>query len=108
MRKTATAQPRRSQGPKLRRPMAANHRFPTQRRLIMFEKIGRYAETVATSASLSRRGFLNRLSQAALGVAGLVGALLISPGKAEASPGLLRRCTYCCPDGSLWVKYCPC
>ena len=74
----------------------------------MFEKIGRYAETVATSASLSRRGFLNRLSQAALGVAGLVGALLISPGKAGASPGLLRRCTYCCPDGSLWVKYCPC
>jgi len=38
----------------------------------MFEKIGRYAETVATSAGQSRRGFLGRLGQAALGVAGVV------------------------------------
>src|SRR5438477_275017 len=50
MRKTATAQPRRPRDPNLRRPMPANHLFPTQRRFIMFEKIGRYAEMVATSA----------------------------------------------------------
>ena len=29
----------------------------------MFEKIGRYAETVATSAGQSRRGFLGLLGQ---------------------------------------------
>jgi len=51
----------------------------------MFEKIGRYAETVATNAGQSRRGFLERLGQAALGVAGLVGAVLVLPGKVGAT-----------------------
>jgi hypothetical protein len=32
----------------------------------MFEKIGRHAEMVATSVSLSRRGLLSRLGQAAI------------------------------------------
>ena len=33
----------------------------------MFEKIGRYAEKLATRADQSRRGFLGRLSKGALG-----------------------------------------
>ena len=70
----------------------------------MFEKIGRYAETVATSAGQSRRGFLGRLGQAALGAAGVVGALLLFPGQALAFSG----CFYCCPDGTVIHHNCPC
>ena len=51
----------------------------------MFEKIGRYAETVAASAGQSRRGFLGLLGKGALGVAGLVGAVLVLPGQAGAT-----------------------
>jgi hypothetical protein len=70
----------------------------------MFNRIGRYAETVVTNPSLSRRGFLARLSQVALGVAGVVGGLLIFAGKAHAFTG----CQYSCPDGTVVRKNCPC
>jgi hypothetical protein len=53
----------------------------------MFEKIGRHAEKVATSVSLSRRGFLSRLGRAASGVADVAGALLVSFGEAQACTG---------------------
>src|SRR5437764_9634425 len=97
MRKTATAQPRCSQNPKLRRHMSAKHRFPIQRRLIMFEKIGRFAETLATSAGQSRRGFLGRLGKGALGVAGVVGGLFLFQGEAVATP-CTGGCRYSCPN----------
>jgi hypothetical protein len=64
----------------------------------MFEKIGRYAETVATSAGQSRRGFLGLLGKGALSLAGLVGGILLVPGKAAgftcSGDG---KCTYQCP-----------
>ncbi len=64
----------------------------------MFEKIGRYAETVATSAGQTRRGFLGRLGWGALRVAGLVGGLLLLPGEDEAT--VTGDCVYLCPDGT--------
>jgi hypothetical protein len=67
MRKRATAKPRRPKRSQLRRPMPANRLTPTQRRLIIFEKIGRYAETVAASVGHSRRGLLVRLGKGAAG-----------------------------------------
>jgi hypothetical protein len=70
----------------------------------MFEKVGRYAGTVATRAGQSRRGFLGRLGKRALGVAGVVGGLLLFPDKALAFTG----CYYCCPDGSAVHHNCPC
>ena len=51
----------------------------------MFERIGRAAETVATRASLSRRGFLGRLGQGAVVAAGAVGGLLLTAGDVRAS-----------------------
>jgi hypothetical protein len=71
----------------------------------MFDKIGRYAESVATSAAQSRRGFLGRLGQAALGAASLVGALLLFPDRAGAQA---KPCQYCCPDGTVIRHDCPC
>ena len=38
----------------------------------MFDKIGRLAEKAANSVSVSRRGFLGRLGQVALGAAGVL------------------------------------
>jgi hypothetical protein len=70
----------------------------------MFEKIARYAEKVATSAGQSRRGFLGRLGNGALGVAGVVGGLLLFPGQALAQSG----CQYSCPDGTTVRFNCPC
>ena len=72
----------------------------------MFEKIGRYAETVATSAGQTRRGFLGRLGKGAAGVAGLVGGLLLFPREAPATT--TGNCVYCCPDGTAVRKGCPC
>jgi hypothetical protein len=75
----------------------------------MFDKITRYAERVATSASLSRRGFLGRLGETALGVAGLVGALLVLSNRAEADHDLFPFCGFLCPDGShVFTFRCPC
>jgi hypothetical protein len=53
----------------------------------MFKKITRAAEKMAEG--VSRRGFLGRLSQAALGTAAVVGGLLAFPGAAQAG-----RCSF--------------
>jgi hypothetical protein len=58
----------------------------------MIDKIGNLAERLATNVSQSRRGFLARLGQAALGAAGALGGLLALPGAAQAAP---RRHGYC-------------
>jgi hypothetical protein len=50
----------------------------------MIERIGNLAERLATNVSQSRRGFLARVGQAALGAAGVLGALLALPGAAQA------------------------
>ena len=57
----------------------------------MFEKIGRLAEGLATNVSTSRRGFLGRVGQAALGVAGALGALAVT---ASAQSGGVVCCKY--------------
>ena len=62
----------------------------------MFEKIGRFAEMLATSAGQSRRGFLGHLGRGAMGVAGVVGGLLLFQGEAVATP-CTGGCTYFCP-----------
>jgi hypothetical protein len=62
----------------------------------MFDQIGRYAETVAASASLSRRGFLDRVGQAALATAGVLGTLLVLPNKAHAGKCDAYECGYQC------------
>jgi hypothetical protein len=85
------------------RPMPANHRLPVQRRLIMFEKFGRFAETLATSAGQSRRGFLGRLGKGAMGVAGLVGGVFLFPREAYA----FRGCGYDCPRCGFTIRACP-
>jgi hypothetical protein len=67
----------------------------------MFDKIGRYAETVATRAGQSRRGFLGLLGKGALSLAGLVGGLLLFPGEAAATKSTCTGfCKYLCPDGT--------
>src|SRR5262245_46165119 len=57
---------------------------PRRRITVMIEKIGNLAERLATNVSQSRRGFLARVGQAALGAAGALGALLALPGAAQA------------------------
>src|SRR5262245_66361842 len=57
---------------------------PTRRITVMIEKIGNLAERLATNVSQSRRGFLARVGQAALGMAGALGGLLALPGAAQA------------------------
>jgi hypothetical protein len=69
----------------------------------MLEKIGRYAETLATSAGQSRRGFLGRLGKGALGLAGAVGGLLLFPGEALAC----HCCGYGCPTKGFVTTGCP-
>ena len=71
----------------------------------MFEKIGRFAETLATSAGQSRRGFLGHLGKGAMGVAGVVGGLLLFQGEAVASP-CTGGCHYLCPGDEIVVKEC--
>jgi hypothetical protein len=60
----------------------------------MFEKISRLAERAAGKVSVSRRGFLGRLGQAALGAAGALGGLLALSSKAQAGKKVLYQCTY--------------
>jgi hypothetical protein len=62
------------------------------RRWIVFEKISRAAEKLATNVSESRRGFLGRLGKAALGVAGVLGGLLLLPKEAQALSSITRGC----------------
>src|SRR5437899_1436942 len=64
----------------------------------MFEKIGRLAETAATNVGVSRRGFLGRLGQGALAVAGVLGGLLVFPKDALAR-GSVVCCTWKCLHG---------
>jgi hypothetical protein len=71
----------------------------------MFEEFGRYAETLATSAGQSRRGFFGRLGKVALSMAGLVGGLLLLPGEARAGV-CSGACYYSCPDGTLHSANC--
>jgi hypothetical protein len=51
----------------------------------MFEKISRAAERLANNVSASRRGFLARMGQLALGAAGVLGGLLLLPKEAQAT-----------------------
>ncbi len=51
----------------------------------MFEKIGRYAETVANRAGGTRRGFLGLTGKGALSLASLVGGFLLFQGEAFAT-----------------------
>jgi hypothetical protein len=65
----------------------------------MFDKIGQYAEAVATSAGQTRRGFLGLMGKAALSLASVVGGLLLVSDKAAAFD-CTGGCRYLCPDGS--------
>ena len=93
----------------------------------MFERVGNLAERVATN--VSRRSFLGRLGQGALGLAAAIGGVIAFPGQAYAdatkycctgSCGYLCGCKYTanknklCRDGlpprlcdSLSLAYCP-
>ncbi len=71
----------------------------------MFDKIGRYAEALASSAGHSRRGFLELMGRSALSLSALAGAFLLFPAKAEAKV-CSGACTYLCPNGSLHAKNC--
>ena len=71
----------------------------------MFEKIGRYAEKLATSPGLTRRGFFALTGKGALTLATLVGGLLLFQGKTVASK-CTGGCRYHCPDGSFVVGEC--
>jgi hypothetical protein len=66
----------------------------------MFDQIGRYAESVATRAGQTRRGFLGLVGKGALGLATAVGGLLLVPDKAVAT-NCGGGCRYRCPDGRL-------
>jgi anaerobic selenocysteine-containing dehydrogenase len=57
----------------------------------MFEGIGRLAEGLAGRVATSRRGFLVRVGQSALGVAAALGALAVT---ASAQSGGVVCCTY--------------
>ena len=71
----------------------------------MFEKIGRFAETLATSVGQSRRGFLGHLGKGALGMAGMIGGLLLFHGEALATR-CTGGCTYSCPNDEKVVREC--
>ena len=60
----------------------------------MFEKVNQAAEQVATS--MSRRGFLGKLGQGALALAGALGGLLVLPRMAsgQRSSGYVGCCRY--------------
>ena len=73
----------------------------------MIDKMGRWAEALASNGSASRRGFLGRLGKVALGVAGLVGGLLALPQDTGAG-GSVLCCRYVCgqPEGRSYVWTC--
>jgi hypothetical protein len=72
----------------------------------MFEKIGRYAEKLATSAGQTRRGFLGLAGKGALSLAGLVGGLLLFQDEAVAASTCTGGCRYKCPDGTFTAGSC--
>ena len=53
----------------------------------MFEKLGRLAEAAASNIGVSRRGFLGRLGQSALGVVGVLTGLAATGATATAGGG---------------------
>jgi len=59
----------------------------------MFERIGRLAETAANKVSVSRRGFLGRLGQSALGIAGVLTGLNATTAKAGSGSYICCRWT---------------
>src|SRR5712692_10541234 len=67
-------------------PIAANrksfHPFPLQRRSVMFDKVSQAAEKLATN--VSRRAFLGRLGQGALGLAAVIAGVVALPSQAQA------------------------
>src|SRR5262245_9566561 len=69
----------------------------------MFEKLSRAAEILATNVSESRRGFLGRMAQGALGVAGVLGCLLVLPKDAQAQTGV-NCCQYQCRGTGVYSK----
>jgi hypothetical protein len=74
----------------------------------MFEKISNAAEKLATNVSESRRGFLVRMGQAALGVTGVVAGLLALPSAAQASGNGFCE-VYTSPLGGRFMTgYCVC
>ncbi len=69
----------------------------------MFEKIGRSAEKVVSTLSVSRRGFLGKTAKLAAGAGAALSCLAAT--SAEASPGELYYWgTYECPDGTFESK----
>jgi hypothetical protein len=62
----------------------------------MFEKIGRLAEQAATNVAVSRRGFLGRLGQSALGVVGVMAGFAATAATARASSGGYVCCKWRC------------
>src|SRR5262245_44143659 len=71
-----------------------------QRRSVMFEKISRAAETLATNVSVSRRGFLGEAGMASVGA---LAGMLFSAGEVQAR-WKLSSCVYYCPNGGyVWV-----
>jgi hypothetical protein len=71
----------------------------------MFDKIGRYAETVAVSTGQSRRGFLELLGRGASSLAAAAGAFLLFQGEIGATV-VSGACYYQCPDGSFRATNC--
>jgi hypothetical protein len=83
----------------------------------MFDKIGDAAEKLATN--VSRRAFLGRLGQGALGLAAVIGGVLAVPGEAHAAGQWCEFDTYngcwfykavrgnTCPCGGYLVNYKP-
>ncbi len=58
----------------------------------MFDKVSQAAEKLATN--VSRRAFLGRLGQAALAVAGVLGATLAFPSQTQAGGQTNKLCGY--------------
>ena len=65
----------------------------------MFEKIGRLADGMASSISTSRRGFLGRVGKTAMGAAGMMSAVMLLRGTAQAHEHKCWECVYTCPGG---------
>jgi hypothetical protein len=65
----------------------------------MFERVGSLAERVATE--VSRRAFLGRLGQNALGLAAVIGGVLALPSKAQAAD---RCCVGTNASGCFYYK----
>jgi hypothetical protein len=71
----------------------------------MWEKIGRLAEAAASNIGVSRRGFLGRLGQSALGVVGVVAGLAATGATARAHGGSYVCCTWNCYPGKIKKCY---